>query len=88
MSVYLQVFKEILEELKELIAEEKNPTSVSAKDAKPVEDRELDNEWLQGTNINVTKVTVFSVLLTVKLLHSLSFIKNSNSGKSMCAVKH
>jgi hypothetical protein len=54
------VFKEILEELKELIAEEKNSASVSAKDAETVEDREPENEWLQGTNINVTKVTGFS----------------------------
>ncbi|XP_061191305.1 helicase with zinc finger domain 2-like [Saccostrea echinata] len=49
------VFKEILEELKEQIEEERNIANVSAKDAKPLEEREPDNEWLQGTNINITK---------------------------------
>ena len=59
MKFNLQVFKEILEELKELIAEENNATTVSARNAKSYEDSELDYDWLQGTNINITKVKPF-----------------------------
>lgn len=62
LVVQFQVFKEILEELKELIEEENNTASVSAKNAKSVEDQELDDEWLQGTNIHVTKVGLSEIL--------------------------
>lgn len=35
---------------------------MSAKNAKSVEDQELDDEWLQGTNIHVTKVGLSEIL--------------------------
>lgn len=58
LVIQFQVFKEILEELKELIEEENNTASVSAKSAKSVEDPDPDSEWLQGTNINITATKV------------------------------
>lgn len=68
------MFKEILEELKELIEEENNTASVSAKNAKSVEDQEPDNEWLQRTNIHITKVGLSEILKWISnLIFTVSF---------------
>lgn len=41
---------------------------MSAKNAKSVEDQELDDEWLQGTNIHVNKVGLSEILKWISKL--------------------
>lgn len=56
-----------------MIEEENNTASVSAKNAKSVEDQELDDEWLQGTNIHVTKVGLSEILKWISKLIFATF---------------
>lgn len=63
--------------MKELIEEENNTASVSAKNAKSVEDQELDDEWLQGTNIHVTKVGLSEILKWISKLIFATFLSDT-----------
>ncbi|KAK3091336.1 hypothetical protein FSP39_019040 [Pinctada imbricata] len=49
------IFKELVEEIRDIIAEEKSKTQVSAKNAKTVRKDVPDSDWLSGTNVGVTK---------------------------------
>lgn len=55
---------------------------MSAKNAKSVEDQELDDEWLQGTNIHVTKVGLSEILKWISKLIFATF--HSDTFASIC----
>lgn len=50
---------------------------MSAKNAKSVEDQELDDEWLQGTNIHVNKVGLFEILKWISKLIFATFYSDT-----------
>ena len=62
-----QIFKELVDELKDTIKAEKSKAEVSAKGGRNVEKDSADSEWLSGTNVNVTKVGVGGDLLVASL---------------------